>query len=126
MAFRQSQANGNRSASWVLLILSFASIVVSACSGPSPGRAAPAAMRALAEAGGQAKSTLSREHAVVVDIPEAQLGAGFQRVVSRCVSDTAHHCTILQSDLSSGDAPSGLIKLRIDPEAVEDLIGLAA
>jgi hypothetical protein len=125
MAFRRSQANGNRSASWVL-ILSFASIVVSACSGPSAGRAPPAAMLARAEAGAQAKSTLSREHTVVVDIPEAQLGAGFQRVVSRCASDTVQHCTILQSDLSSGGAPSGLIKLRIDPEAVEDLIGLAA
>jgi hypothetical protein len=111
-----------RSASWVFML---ASIAVSACSGPGSGRVAQvAALRS--EAAAQATSTLSREHMVVIDIPEVQLKAGFERVVSRCTSDTAHHCAILQSDLSSGDAPSGLIKLRIDPEAVEDLIGLAA
>jgi hypothetical protein len=71
-------------------------------------------------------STLSREHSVVVDIPAANLDAGFQRVSSRCASDAIHHCTILQSDLSSGEPPSGLIRLRIDPEAVEDLIALAS
>jgi len=121
-------ASGNRSTSWALM-LSLASIVVSACSGsghgPAAGRVAPAALL-RAEAGAQAKSTLSREHTVVVDIPEAQLEAGLQRVASRCTSDAAHHCTILQSDLSSGDAPSGHIKLRIDPDAVDGLIGLAA
>jgi hypothetical protein len=124
MVFRQSQARMTRSAFW-MLTLPLASIVVSACSGHSASRTAPAAMFAQSEAGA-AKSTLSREHMVVVDIPEAQLEAGFQRLVSRCVSDTAHHCTILQSDISSGDTPSALIKLRIDPQAVEETIGLAA
>jgi len=116
-----------RSASWVLLLY-LASIAMSACSGPGSGRVAPVAQVAAlrSDAGAQVKSTLSREHTVVVDIPEAQLKAGFEQVVARCTSDTAHHCAILQSDLSSGDTPSGLIKLRIDPEAVEDLIALAA
>ncbi len=62
---------------------------------------------------------------MVVDVPEADLAAGFRRVSDRCTSDSEHHCTILQSDLSSGDAPSGLIKLRIDPPAVEHLITFA-
>jgi hypothetical protein len=44
---------------------------------------------------------------------------------SRKSSDSGHHCTILQSDLSSGQWPAGLIKLRIDPTAVEDLVAFA-
>jgi Domain of unknown function (DUF4349) len=109
---------------WVLS-LALAATIFSACSGPTAGHVAQAALLRT-EAGVPVKSILSREHFVVVDIPEAQLNAGFERVASRCSSDAAHHCVILQSDLSSGNTPSGLIKLRIDPEAVEDLIALAA
>jgi hypothetical protein len=42
------------------------------------------------------------------------------------MADSDHHCTILQSDLSSGQARAGLIKLRIDPAAVEELVVFAA
>jgi hypothetical protein len=67
-------------------------------------------------------NTLSREHSVVVDVPESQLEERFHRVAEWCASETTHHCTILQSDLQSGQTPSGLIKLRIEPTAVEDLV----
>jgi len=71
-------------------------------------------------------STLSRQHSVVVDVPEDALEGSFHRVSARCETDAVHHCTILQSDLSTGQYPSGLIKLRIDPGAVEDLIAFAS
>jgi hypothetical protein len=71
-------------------------------------------------------NTLSREHTVVIALSEAALEAGFRKVVDRCMADSDHHCTILQSDLSSGQWPAGLIKLRIDPAAVEDLVVFAA
>jgi inorganic triphosphatase YgiF len=70
--------------------------------------------------------TLSREHKVVIDVSETALETGFRKVVDRCMKDSDHHCTILQSDLSSGQYPSGLIKLRVDPAAVEDLVGFAS
>jgi|SRR5271166_4782201 len=70
--------------------------------------------------------TLSREHNVVIDVPESQLETRFHRVVERCTADAAHQCTILQSDLSTGDSPSGHIRLRIDPAAVEELISFAS
>jgi hypothetical protein len=70
--------------------------------------------------------TLSREHSVVIDVPETELDVRFRRVADRCTADTTHHCTILQSDLSSGQSPAGLLKLRIDPVAVEDLINFAS
>jgi hypothetical protein len=59
-------------------------------------------------------------------VPESDLEPRFRRVIDRCTADSAHHCTLLQSDLSTGQSPSGLIKLRIDPEAVEDLVTFAA
>jgi hypothetical protein len=74
----------------------------------------------------QEHGTLSREHSVVIDIPETDLESKFRRVVDRCATDSAHHCTILQSDLTSGQSPSGLIRLRIDPDAVDDLVTFAS
>jgi hypothetical protein len=73
-----------------------------------------------------AHGTLSREHSVTIEVPESDLHSGFQRLADRCTADSANHCTILQSDVSSGQFSSGLIRLRIDPKAVEDLIGFAA
>jgi hypothetical protein len=101
---------------------------MTACNRNSHSAAAPAAqmvsnMQLRAES---AHSTLSREHSVTIDVPESDLHSAFQRLTDRCTADSASHCTILQSDVSSGQFSSGLIKLRIDPKAVEDLIGFAA
>ena len=74
----------------------------------------------------QAHGKLSREHSVTIEVAESELRSSFQRLTDRCVTDTGNHCTILQSDVSSGQSSSGLIKLRIDPGAVEDLVGFAA
>jgi hypothetical protein len=74
----------------------------------------------------QAHGTLSREHSVTIELGESELRPNFQRLTDRCVMDSANHCTILQSDVSSGQFPSGLMKLRMDPNAVEDFIGYAA
>ncbi len=70
-------------------------------------------------------STLSREHSVSIEVSESDLRSGFQSLIDRCTADAANHCAILQSDVSSGQYTAGLIKLRIDPNAVEDLIGFA-
>jgi hypothetical protein len=101
----------------------FTTIAMSACSRNNP-RAVGAALRAELRAD-QEHLTLSREHSVTVEVPETELDARFQRLADRCKSDSAHHCTILQSDVSTGHFASGLIKLRIDPGAVEELISFA-
>jgi hypothetical protein len=111
-----------------LLLLTLLVVVGAACSRNEVARnATPAGVmakqaRALQEPG----NTLSREHSVTVDVPETELESRFRRMVDRCTADSAHHCTILQSDLSTGQLPSGLIKLRTDPDAVEDLVTFAA
>jgi hypothetical protein len=71
-------------------------------------------------------NTLSREHSAEIDVPESELATSFRRVADRCTADSAHHCVILRSDLSSGQYASGLIKLRIDPAGVEDLVSFAS
>jgi hypothetical protein len=73
-----------------------------------------------------AHGTLSREHTATVNVSEADLAERFRRLSERCASDTADHCTILQSDVSTGPFASGLIRLRIDPDAVDALIAFAA
>lgn len=85
-----------------------------------------ALMVSQAQRADSAHNTLSREHSVTVEVAESALQLDFQRLYDRCTADSANHCTILQSDVSTGHFPSGLIKLRIDPKAVEDLIGFAA
>lgn len=74
----------------------------------------------------EAHGTLSREHTATVNVSEAELAERFRRLSERCTSDAADHCTILQSDVSTGPFASGLMKLRIDPDAVEGLISFAA
>lgn len=85
----------------------------------------PALMASQVEHLQVAHGTLSREHSVTIEVSESDLRPGFQRLIDRCTADAANHCTILQSDVSSGQYSAGLIKLRIDPNAVEDLIGFA-
>jgi hypothetical protein len=99
-----------------------ATLALSACSRNSlaPGVAA-LELRADQEHG-----TLAREHSVTIEVPETELNVSFQRLADRCKTDSAHHCTTLQSDVSTGQFASGLIKLRIDPGAVEELIAFAA
>jgi hypothetical protein len=87
----------------------------------------PALMAASnAQRAQSAHSSLSREHSVTIEVPESDLRSSFQRLSDRCAADSANQCTILQSDVSSGPFSSGLIKIRIDPKAVEDLIGFTA
>jgi hypothetical protein len=109
----------------VAVVLGFAvltTLAVSACS-RNKLAASGAALELRAD---QEHGTLSREHSVTVEVPETELDARFQRLADRCKTDSAHHCTILRSDVSTGQFASGLIKLRVDPGAVEDLIAFAA
>jgi DNA repair exonuclease SbcCD ATPase subunit len=99
---------------------------MTACNRNNHSIAAPAAqMVSHLERADSAHSTLSREHSVTIEVPESDLHSSFQRLTDRCTADSANHCTILQSDVSSGQFSSGLMRLRIDPKAVEDLIGFA-
>jgi hypothetical protein len=74
-----------------LALIAFTTISVSGCGRHDDGRdyrtTAPL-MLAKAAASSQGTSTLSREHTVVVDVPETELADGFRRVADRCTSDS--------------------------------------
>ena len=59
----------------------------------------------------EAHGTLSREHTATITVPAADLAERFRRLSERCTSDAADHCTILQSDVSTGPFASGLMRL---------------
>ena len=124
MEFPPNTRSGSNRRPRMAAILGFAfltALAVSACSRHSLASGGAALeMRADQEHG-----TLSREHSVTVEVPETELDVRFQRLADRCKTDSAHHCTVLQSDVSTGRFASGLIKLRIDPGAVEELIAFA-
>jgi len=101
-------------------VLLAATLLLLTCSGCSRGGNAARVMAPMTVQNLRTppeNNTLSREHTVVIDVSEAALETGFRKVVDRCMADSDHHCTILQSNLSSGQWPAGLIKLRIDPAA---------
>src|SRR5260370_41017116 len=99
----------------ILVIAIVLVIAGSGCSGGNGSREMTAQVMVLQQDRvPQDHGTLSRAHALVIDVPETDLEAKFRRVVDRCAGDSAHGCTIPQSDLTTGHFPSGLIKLRID------------
>jgi hypothetical protein len=131
--FPPVSVDGNQSAGrnsvivWTLLVTFFTVLAASACSRNDGSRGAMAPLMAKVQSAKEEHgSTLSRQHAVVIDVPETELDTKFRSVVDHCTANSAHHCTILQSELSTGRYPSGLIKLRIDPVAVEELITFAS
>lgn len=106
-----------------------AALVGVGCAKESAPRVLHAQMEAPAPAAAalaRGRNTLSREHNLVLDVSESQLEGPFGQVLDRCRTDVQHHCTIMQSDLSSGATPSGSIRLRIDPEAVEGFVSFVS
>jgi Domain of unknown function (DUF4349) len=101
-------------------------MAIAGCSNQNAARMGQAALMVQKDRPAQGPSTLSREHSAEIDVPESDLTASFRRVTDRCTADSEHHCVILQSDLSSGQYPSALVKLRIDPTGVDDLVSFAS
>ena len=75
---------------------------------------------------GDGHNTLARTHSLAVEVAESALDGAFRSAMERCAADIDHHCTVLASDLSAGDRPSGSLQLRIDPGGVEAFSSFAA
>jgi hypothetical protein len=111
---------------FICVAAAIAATAIAGCSNQNAVRTGQAALLVQKDQQTPGQSTLSREHSAEIDVPEADLPSSFRRVTDRCTADSAQHCVILQSDLSSGQYPSGLVKLRIDPAGVEDLVSFAS
>jgi hypothetical protein len=110
----------------ILSVTLFALIGMTACNRNEHALAAEHLLAPKQQRAAETHGTLSREHTATIAVSESDLAEGFRRLSERCTSDAADHCTILQSDVSTGPFASGLIRLRIDPDAVESLISFAA
>ncbi|HIE5097826.1 DUF4349 domain-containing protein [Stenotrophomonas maltophilia] len=87
-----------------------------------------------ADAGGSAEAAvaspegafLAYEHDVQVQLDAAQIAPRIQQVAQACQSAKFGDCAVLQVDQrSSGDQPSGEVKVRIAPKGTEPLIAMA-
>lgn len=69
---------------------------------------------------------LERKHAVTIDVPETQIEAAFQAVVTTCNDDRTLQCTLLDSELTKAEHVTASITARLAPSGIGPFIALAA
>ena len=69
---------------------------------------------------------LAYEHSMTIEFPKKEIGKAFNSIISFCSEDVINKCTILHSSLNAGSYASSNIKLRISPDGVEALLGVAS
>ena len=108
----------------VLLLLSFS---IGACASEHLARDQSSSVPALVDTQStqrKANQYLAHEHTLTIDTDEESLPNVFERVQEKCATDTTHQCTILDSELSTGQDVSARVRLRIQPEGVPELVEL--
>jgi len=69
---------------------------------------------------------LAYEHSIVVDTSENLLTESHTAVIDACAEDRENLCTVLNSNINHGGYSSASIMMRLKPEGVDALAGLAA
>jgi hypothetical protein len=69
---------------------------------------------------------LAYEHRITIDLPKGDIEKVFEEIISFCADDTINKCTMLHSSLNTGDYSSSNIQVRILPNGVVPLLGLAS
>ena len=69
---------------------------------------------------------LAYEHSIVVDTSEDLLAASHAALIAACAKDRENLCTVLNSNISHGGYSSASIRMRVKPDGVDALAGLAA
>ncbi|GAB2188537.1 hypothetical protein MAH1_01430 [Sessilibacter sp. MAH1] len=102
---------------------------VLSCSSESSDNAASISVNneALIESKQRARTEyLAYEHSVSVELREEGIEDVFNEIISFCSEDEKNKCTILHSSLNTGDYSYGNIRIRILPEGVNPLLGVAS
>jgi len=71
-------------------------------------------------------SFLAYEHDVSIRLPSARIPQNMAAVRDACMSERLGTCSVLGEDMTAGEAPSGNLKMRAEPKAVQGLVALAA
>jgi len=82
--------------------------------------------QAISAVGKQRGEYLAYEHSVTIDLPKNHVAEAFEKIISYCSDDVANKCTILYSSLNTGDHSSSDVKIRVLPNGVDPLLGIAA
>lgn len=69
---------------------------------------------------------LSYEHYFTIDTTTENLSTSYKNTIASCVKDEKLECTILDSRISTGKYPSAQIRLRLNPEGVQDIVKIAS
>ncbi len=69
---------------------------------------------------------LAYEHSIVVDTSEDLLADSHATLIEACAEDRDNLCTVLSSNISHGSYSSASIRMRVKPDGVDALAGLAA
>lgn len=64
-------------------------------------------------------------HRLSIDLPAAEIAGAHKKVVESCLADKQFQCTILHTELSDGRYKSGSVNVRILPDGVDFIIGIA-
>jgi hypothetical protein len=71
-----------------------------------------------------AQRTLAYEHSVLVATPTDKIQATFEAVHSTCLALSAGACAVLESRLSTGEAPNAVLRLRLAPSGIPQIFAL--
>lgn len=73
-----------------------------------------------------AQSMLAYEHELTLRLPEAELAQRMAAVRDACLAHQHGRCSLLEYTQASGYAGNSRVRMRVVPEGVEGLVGLAA
>jgi Domain of unknown function (DUF4349) len=74
----------------------------------------------------RAGSQLAYEHDVTIWSGGKDIATRIGKVRAACMAERFGACSVLGEDQTAGDSPSGTLKLRAIPAAIEPLVGVAA
>jgi len=73
----------------------------------------------------ESEKYLAYIHLVSVEVQRSALKKQHESAITACANDKKNRCTILNSNLNTGDYLYGSIRLRILPQGVENIIKVA-
>lgn len=69
---------------------------------------------------------LAYTHSLTVETTEQQIEKQYKATIKACTEATEYKCIILDTSLDTGEYTSGHIKLRVEPNGVNDIIKASA